>query len=156
MESKHCLSKSKSKIPAFTLVETIISLSVSLVAVFLLTGFLENRHKENSFSHRTDHFQVIAAVVGLQSDQLNLQYRKTKDDQVVFYSPDKQMEYSLKITGDRLVMRGKKEGYMPLLFGLDDGKISFREPYLTLDLSLNGVKYHEKISFPPAKNQKQP
>lgn len=153
MGHKQCQCKSRNKVAAFTLVETIISLSVSLLAIFLLTGFLSNRRKEGSVSQRTDHFQLVAAIACLQSDQLNLEYRKSEGGQILFYSPEKQMDYSLKVSGDRLVMFGKKEGYMPLLFNLDSGKLSFCAPYLKMDLILNGVKYHEKIAFRCAESE---
>ncbi|HIZ95212.1 MAG TPA: prepilin-type N-terminal cleavage/methylation domain-containing protein [Candidatus Ligilactobacillus excrementavium] len=156
MIRKSYLWKLKNENKGFTLIETVVALSISLISVVLLCNFLTERQKEIYSPTRTDRQQIIATIATLQSSQLSLKYKDDSAKQLVFYSPTKDMDYSLKLSGHRLVMRGKNEGYMPLLFNVDDGAVSFDEPYLKLDLKMNGVWHHEKIAFsqktkPPVK-----
>ncbi|GEN49297.1 prepilin-type N-terminal cleavage/methylation domain-containing protein [Ligilactobacillus pobuzihii] len=147
MIRKSYLWKLKNENKGFTLIETVVALSISLISIVLLCNFLTERQKEIYSSTQTDRQQIIATIAILQSSQLSLKYKDDSAKQLVFYSPTKKMDYSLKLSGHRLVMRGKNEGYMPLLFNVDDGVVSFDKPYLKLDLKLNGVWHHEKIAF---------
>lgn len=147
MGNKKYVSKLLGERAAFTLVETVIALSVCVLAIFLMTSFVHDRQREYSSARATDHYQFVSAISVLQSDKLSLEYENNKDNQIFLYSPAKKMDYSLKIIGKRLVMQGKDEGYMPLLFNIDKGDLSFKPPYVKLNLVIHGIRYKENLAF---------
>lgn len=149
MEPRKSLLKLKTKTPAFTLVETIIALVLVVTALVLLTNFFNNSQKELRDMHRADRFQVTCALATLQSSELDLHYLPQKGQQLIFYSPSKDMNYSLEINGKRLVMRGESQGFMPLLYNVDAGSLSFKAPKLDLKLTIHGVTYHEQVTYSP-------
>ncbi|GBG94664.1 hypothetical protein LFYK43_11230 [Ligilactobacillus salitolerans] len=131
----------------FTLVETLIALMIDILVIILLANFYSDRQTEAHSLRFSDQFQVATALATLQGDQLSLEYAGENQKQLLLYSPTKKMEYTLKITDHKLVMQGKNQGYMPLLYDLQEGKLTYHAPYLDLKFSLHDVVFHEKICF---------
>ena len=155
MEQKKLRLKLSGKAGGFTLVEVMAGLVISVLSLILLTNFLSNRQMELRTVRRADRFQVRSAVATLQSSELDLHYIPKQGSRLLFYSPTKKLNYSLALNGERLVMRGQNQGFMPILYDVKAGELSFKPPNLKVVLTLHGVTYREKITLSTVKKEEK-
>lgn len=132
----------KKKHSSFTLLETLVSLMVTSLGISLFMGFLTNVNNNLRNPYQDDLAQVEQLVSVLRSKGLGLSYQKTTFGEVFFYSQPRKATYHLKYERNKLWLNQDGQGYMPLLFEVEEFKTSWDDKNHSLALMM---KLHGRV-----------
>lgn len=130
------------KLTGFTLIECVISLAL-MTSFILLIGVTLNLKQQELFSTREiDQNDWQRFNTTLFGDNLELQHVRGKND-CYFYSPVTKKSYYLVYDHSKKIvkLRGSSGGYLPLLYDVEDYKLSFQNGCLLIKMKIHQKEY---------------
>lgn len=146
----------KNRIQAFSLAEVIVALIISTLGLTLINiGVYGIHHQLTSNAGTKERIQWEKVISTLESEQMKFKWNGTsKEGKPILYCQTQKCNYLLGQNHHNLILQGENgQGFMPIFMNVQTVRFFYDEPFLKIQLKVNGHNYSQKIVMQRKKNE---
>ncbi|KRL03981.1 competence type IV pilus minor pilin ComGF [Liquorilactobacillus oeni] len=137
--------KKKQRLKAFSLLECLIALSLSVFLLGILNMAFNTSFRVDNNTQEADKAEWEQFADLISSENLSLHFVDIQNNITFFSSPTKDKDYRIVYYNGLVKMTGSEGGYIPLLYEVSAFETFYHDNLLTIRASIHQREYNCKI-----------